>query len=216
MSTEAQVNANRANSQHSTGPKTDAGKAISSHNAVTSALTGRTILLPNDDIPRYEKLAKEMIEFHKPAQYMEGLLVQSLTDTEWRLQRIPSLESALYGLGQREMGSTLSEDPQTMMLQIERQYDRQFRNLRLQETRLRRMYREDLARLEEIQAARKEAAEAAAEEEAAKAATEKTVPAAAVELFNEAKRAAAANPNLDISQIGFEFSTAPKTGQQAA
>jgi hypothetical protein len=205
MSSDAQINANRANSQHSTGPKTDAGKAISSHNAVKSALTGRTILLPNDDVPRYEKLTQEMTGFHKPADYMEGLLVQSLIDTEWRLQRIPSLDAALYALAQRELGNTLSEDPETMMLQIEMKYDRQFRNLRLQETRLRRMYREDLARLEKIQAARKEAAEAEAEKAAA---TEPTAgkPAASP----------ATDPTPATAEIGFQFSTAPKTGEQAA
>jgi hypothetical protein len=202
MSTDAQINANRANSQHSTGPKTEAGKAISSHNAVKSALTGRTILLPNDDVPRYEKLTQEMTGFHKPADYMEGLLVQSLIDTEWRLQRIPSLDAALYSLAHREMGHTLSEDPETMMLQIEMKYDRQFRNLRLQESRLRRMYREDLARLEKIQAARKEAAEAQAEKDA---------PVQPV----TAKTAPATGPQPE-PEIGFEFSTAPKTGQQAA
>ena len=205
MSTEAQINANRANSQHSTGPKTEAGKAVSAFNAVKSALTGRTILLPNDDIPRYEKLAQEMIGFHKPFDYIEGLLVQSLTDTEWRLQRIPALDAALYALAHREMGSTLSEDPETAQLQIEMKYDRQFRNLRLQETRLRRMYREDLARLEEIQAARKEAAEAAAEADSEKVSAEKPVTAPAT-----------GPQQPSTPEIGFEFSTAPKTGQSAA
>jgi hypothetical protein len=146
MSTDAQINANRANSQHSTGPKTPEGKAISSHNAVKSALTGRTILLPTDDVPRYEKLTNEMTAFHKPAGFMEGLLVQSLIDTEWRLQRIPSLESALYAMGERDLAGAAFIDAETLVMEIEIRQERQFRNLRLQETRLRRMYREDLAR----------------------------------------------------------------------
>ncbi len=205
MSTEAQINANRANSQHSTGPKTEAGKAVSAFNAVKSALTGRTILLPNDDIPRYQTLAQKMIDFHKPFDYMEGLLVQSLTDTEWRLQRIPALDAAVYALASREMGATLSEDPEAAQLQVEMKYERQFRNLRLQETRLRRMYREDLARLEQIQAARKEAAEAAAEEEAEKASVEKPVAAPAT------------NPQPSATpEIGFEFSTTEKAVKQTA
>jgi hypothetical protein len=33
MSTQSQINANRMNAQQSTGPRTDAGKVISSHNA---------------------------------------------------------------------------------------------------------------------------------------------------------------------------------------
>jgi hypothetical protein len=67
------------------------------------------------------------------------------------------------------------------------------------------MYREDLARLAEIQAARKEAAEAAAEaeaEEVAKASPEKpaSVPAT----------------DPQPSKIGFEFSTTPKPPEKAA
>jgi len=206
MSSEAQINANRANSQHSTGPKTEEGKAVSSLNAVKSALTGRTIMLPGDDVPRYEKLAQEMINFHKPADYMEGLLVQSLTDTEWRLQRIPALESALWAMGYRDLENAAFIDAENIGSQIEMRYERQFRNLRLQETRLRRMYREDLARLAEIQAARKEAAEAAAEAEAEK---ETSVP-------QKPASAPATGEQTGPSKIGFEFSTAPKPPEKAA
>jgi hypothetical protein len=42
MSTEAQIRANRANSQHSTGPSTAAGKATSSANATRHGLTSRS------------------------------------------------------------------------------------------------------------------------------------------------------------------------------
>jgi hypothetical protein len=46
---DARLAANRANAQHSTGPTTPEGKAKSSHNAVKTGLTGRTIrpLSPN-------------------------------------------------------------------------------------------------------------------------------------------------------------------------
>ena len=40
MSTPAQVLANRQNSLHSTGPKTDAGKAASSRNSVSLRIPG--------------------------------------------------------------------------------------------------------------------------------------------------------------------------------
>jgi hypothetical protein len=46
----AQLAANRANAEKSCGPKTAAGKFTSSHNAVKTGLTGRTILLPTDDV----------------------------------------------------------------------------------------------------------------------------------------------------------------------
>jgi hypothetical protein len=180
MSSAAQINANRANSQFSTGPTTDAGKAKSSHNAVKSALTGQTILLPADDVPAYEKLAQALIALHRPAAYQEEILVQSLIDTEWRLRRIPALESAIYAIGRGEIDPLLISDRDTIDAQVFFKYERQLKNLSLQEARLRRMYEKDLARLRVLQTERKEAEQPAAK---------KTTPV---------------NPD-----IGFEFSNPP-------
>ncbi len=47
---ETKLKANRENATHSTGPKTEEGKKISSHNALKTGLTGRTVLLPTDDV----------------------------------------------------------------------------------------------------------------------------------------------------------------------
>src|SRR5690349_1836883 len=52
---EARLAANRANAQLSTAPKTEHGKATASLNAVKTALTGRTVLLPSDDAFEYER-----------------------------------------------------------------------------------------------------------------------------------------------------------------
>ena len=48
MSTEAQVAANRANSQHSTGPKSAEGKAVICLNAFRHGLAGAFIILPDE------------------------------------------------------------------------------------------------------------------------------------------------------------------------
>jgi len=53
---EAQLAANRANAQFSSGPKTEQGKLVSSHNALKTGLTGRTIVLPTDDVAAYQSL----------------------------------------------------------------------------------------------------------------------------------------------------------------
>jgi hypothetical protein len=55
MSTPSQIAANQANAQLSTGPRTEPGKAASSLNALKTGLTGRTILLPSDDVDAYTK-----------------------------------------------------------------------------------------------------------------------------------------------------------------
>ncbi len=53
MSTAAQMKANQANAQKSTGPITLDGKAIASKNALKTGLTGRTVLMPNEDAELY-------------------------------------------------------------------------------------------------------------------------------------------------------------------
>ncbi len=66
MATESQINANRANAQHSTGPSSPEGKLKSSHNAVKTGLTGRTILLPTDDAAAYENFVEILKRKYQP------------------------------------------------------------------------------------------------------------------------------------------------------
>ncbi len=54
--TSPQLAANRANSALSAGPATPAGKAVSSLNALKTGLTGRTVLLPADDVDAHARL----------------------------------------------------------------------------------------------------------------------------------------------------------------
>ena len=58
MSTEKQLVANRANAQRSTGPRTEAGKAVSSCNAWKHGLTAARALMPGEDPAEYEDFAR--------------------------------------------------------------------------------------------------------------------------------------------------------------
>ncbi|MBV9034055.1 MAG: hypothetical protein JO182_06140, partial [Acidobacteriaceae bacterium] len=91
LPSERRLAANRANAQLSTGPRTDAGKAKSSLNAVKTGLTGRTVLLPNDEVAAYEAHIERFRKEFQPVGDQETHLVQSLADTQWRLDRIPNL-----------------------------------------------------------------------------------------------------------------------------
>ena len=51
----AQLAANRANAQLSTGPTSLDGKATSCLNAIKTGLTGRTVLLHTDDAADYQR-----------------------------------------------------------------------------------------------------------------------------------------------------------------
>jgi hypothetical protein len=157
MATESQINANRANAQHSTGPSSPEGKLKSSHNAVKTGLTGRTILLPSDDLGAYENFVEILKRKYQPADAYEKHLVQCIVDTEWRLLRIPALESGYYALGRHELAAECAHETdvqvRTAMLEalIDRTYKKDLRNLALQERRLRGQLAKFIAELTQIQ-----------------------------------------------------------------
>jgi hypothetical protein len=187
---EAQLAANRANAQSSTGPKSEQGKLVSSHNALKTGLTGRTIVLPTDDVAAYQSFVALINRKFAPANDIEQHLTQTIADTEWRLLRIPTLESGLYALGRHELAADCAHEPHpqlraTMLdAHIFRTYQKDLRNLALQERRLRNQLKQDTAELRRLQAERL-AQETATEPRASASAT-------------------AAKP-----QNGFEFSTPP-------
>ena len=165
MSSEAQITANRHNAQASIGPKTEAGKAKSSLNAVKTALTGRTVLLPTDDAALYEAHLAAFRDRFEPIGPAETDLVQSLADTQWRLLRIPALEMGIYALGRLEFAELFpQEDPAVRAGLIEAKtfltYQCKLNNLSIQETRLRRQFEKDTAGLRELQDARKRSRQA--------------------------------------------------------
>jgi hypothetical protein len=156
---EAQLAANRANAQFSTGAKTPDGKATSCLNAIKTGLTGRTVLLHTDDAAEYQHhLAAYEKEF-SPVGRRECDLVQSIADTVWRLRRIPGLEMAVYAYGRVQFADAFKEHdealrPGMIELQTFLTYEKQLRNLQLQEARLSRRREKETAELREIQQAR--------------------------------------------------------------
>src|SRR5437588_6045722 len=160
MSSEAQLAANRHNSQLSTGPQTPEGKAKSSLNAVKTGLTGRTVLLPRDDAAVYEPHIAEFMKRLAPVGEDEQNLVQSLADTEWRLQRIPALEMGIYAVGRLEFAELFANEDEAVRkhlieAKIFLAYQRQLNNLSIQEGRLRRQREKDTAALRQLQENRK-------------------------------------------------------------
>ena len=156
MSTNAQIEANRANAQLSTGPKSEGGKAKSSLNAVKTGLTGATVLLPSDDAAIYEQHVRAAFDGWQPATDREKVLAQSIADTEWRLLRIPSLESGIYALGRLEFASKFNDQPEELRstlidAHIYQERRRDLTNLSLQEARLRRQREKDIAELMQLQ-----------------------------------------------------------------
>ena len=86
---------NRANSTHSTGPRTESGKQRSSLNALSHGLTARTAVLPTEDPDTYQRHIQQFLDEYKPATPTETQLVHEMANTAWRLNRIPFLEAEL-------------------------------------------------------------------------------------------------------------------------
>jgi hypothetical protein len=87
---------NRANAQHSTGPRTDSGKQRSSLNALRHGLTAASAVLPSEDRAAYDAHRRSFFDEYQPATPAETQLTQELADTAWRLNRVPLLEAELF------------------------------------------------------------------------------------------------------------------------
>ncbi len=77
---------NRANAQHSTGPKTEAGKQRSSLNALRHGLTGQIVVMPTEDLQAYQAHlnAQEQPSTIPRAPPESESRPEVLADTVWR------------------------------------------------------------------------------------------------------------------------------------
>src|SRR5437016_579420 len=94
--TEAQLAANRANAQKSTGPRTPEGKDISRLNAVRHGVTQQVMVMPAPQMEAYLVFNKQLHIAHAPANPIEGHLVQTIVDTQWRINLARTFEFALF------------------------------------------------------------------------------------------------------------------------
>ena len=98
MSTPAQIRANRANAQRSSGPRTEAGREIAKMNALKHGLAAKQLVIQNEDPAALDALRADLIAEHQPVGQTESLLVEDLAVCWWRLQRARKYETeALKG-----------------------------------------------------------------------------------------------------------------------
>ncbi|HEY3453680.1 MAG TPA: hypothetical protein VGK64_03700 [Bryobacteraceae bacterium] len=190
----ARLAANQRNALLSSGPKTTAGKAKSSLNAVKTGLTGRTVLLPTDDAAAYERHIAAFERELRPVGPQESALVHSLAAIAWRLDRIPALEMSIYAQGRAEFADLFEEHepalrPGLIDLHTHMAYEKQLRNLQMQEARLVRRREKETAELRRLQEERKQ--------------NERRELDTASKLYLAAK---VAGKPFDPTEHGFEFS----------
>jgi hypothetical protein len=95
MSTEAQIEANRNNAEHSTGPRTEAGKAKSARNALRHGVYSMAKLIPGEDPEELDVLTKGILKDLNPLNTHETELVNQLIDLQWRLRRVTNEEARI-------------------------------------------------------------------------------------------------------------------------
>ena len=96
MASEAQIQANRRNSQLSTGPRSINGRARVAVNALKHGLTVKSIVLPNEDPDEFEAFRNALCDDLNPQGALEELLVQKIVADAWRIMRAVKLEGAMH------------------------------------------------------------------------------------------------------------------------
>jgi hypothetical protein len=96
MTSQKQLEANRRNARRSTGPRTAAGKSVSSMNALRTGINAFADVLPDEDPAELDALAAEYEAHYRPSSPGERCCVASLVAADWRLRRFRKLEADLW------------------------------------------------------------------------------------------------------------------------
>jgi hypothetical protein len=114
MSSAAQVLANRQNAALSSGPKSPAGKEVSSRNATRHGLCGIFTPLPHENAEEFEQISARVRAEFSPEGENETFLVGQMIQARCRLLRIQRLEDQAYEQILTEPGA--DADPDTRIL----------------------------------------------------------------------------------------------------
>jgi hypothetical protein len=99
MPTQAQIAANQANAELSTGPKTEEGKAVSSRNHTSHGLTYKGVaffLLPWENAEEYDWLMIDLKREYGPKSATETILVERMAQHHWLRNRAELLQTHAF------------------------------------------------------------------------------------------------------------------------
>jgi hypothetical protein len=95
MASAAQINANRANAENSTGPTSESGKARSSRNALKHGLTSKDLFVPPGAEAEFEEFDEHLGEALSPEGPRQLLVYNHVLSAAWRLLRCDRAEADL-------------------------------------------------------------------------------------------------------------------------
>jgi hypothetical protein len=96
MATPAQINANRANAQKSTGPRSAEGKSASRFNALKHGIDAASIVIPGEDPAQYEALGADYHRDFRPQTPSELFHVDTMLRADWQKRRLQLVEADLF------------------------------------------------------------------------------------------------------------------------
>lgn len=105
MSTEKKIESNRRNAQKSTGPKSDAGKAVVSQNARTHGLLSHSLIIEGESQKEFSELFRLLTDEFQPVGLVERALVARVGIALWRQRRLVRAESAEVSINRQRFGS---------------------------------------------------------------------------------------------------------------
>jgi hypothetical protein len=113
MTSLKQIEANRRNAFHSTGPKTEAGRQRSRGNAVRHGLTAETVIEALEDPEDYKAFEASVTPDFDAQTAVERELVLRLASLLWRLRRATAIETGLLQI-QSEVLRKATQAPQSL------------------------------------------------------------------------------------------------------
>jgi hypothetical protein len=123
MSTESQIEANRENAKLSTGPKSEAGKAVAAINNTRHGLAGAFRVLPSESQSEFDALLATLRDEHQPATFTETVLVEAMAQHHWLRQRALNLESSCYDAA---TGQIVDQKQLALLLRYQTTHERGF------------------------------------------------------------------------------------------
>ena len=96
MATDQQIAANRANAQHSTGPRTPAGKAVTSQNAGKHCLTSKYLIILSGQEDAFAELESGLRSKLNPNGPLEEVIFKRAVESAWNLERCRHAEFNLH------------------------------------------------------------------------------------------------------------------------
>ena len=131
MSTRIPVR-NQQNAQHSTGPKTEAGKAKSAQNARTHGLSSASLFLPDDRLEEFKTLFTALYDEVRPIGELQMQFFDQLTHAAWNT----NIARELLTLALHQLDDKKIANANRYVAQYERSFARALKELKSLQTDL--------------------------------------------------------------------------------